>query len=527
MRKLARRHRGVVLAASAAILALMGGTIGTTWGLVQARKAEKLALEERDQKTLALAAEAAQRKEADAQRIRAGEEAATALSVLQFVQNDLLRQADPNWQVLLTQDTEPNLTVRAALDRSAATVERRFRDKPLAEAAIRRTMGVAYEGLGDISKAVYHLTRAVELFVKHAGTDDERTISAQFSLAVAYRRTVKVADSIPLFEKVYNWRRKNLGGDHWDTITTANSLSFVYIDVGRLDDAEDLLAEVADHQRHLGQDTYVSLATLNAAAYLQAKRGRWDEAIRQLEELIQRWDAAFGAETPHKFDPLNNLGQLYQRVGRFEDAVQVFKDALDRGQQTWPAEHPKLMLLTGFLVDTYWESGEVDDAVKLQEEFRQKLTKRLGPNHLRVHLATHELARLYAETGETTKAEEMLRSSLDLLGPAGSQAAMTRAVLQATLARTLYLTGKLEEGELIGREALATLSSRRPDDWPVYDLQMVIGLILAKKGQTEEARQMLTEARGAVEKRKAGLPYPARRRLIEVDAILATLPIQS
>jgi serine/threonine protein kinase/tetratricopeptide (TPR) repeat protein len=62
LRKFVRRHRGQVLAASTVLLALVGGTVGTTIGLVRARQAEAAAKEQ------AAAAEQARADEAEQRR---------------------------------------------------------------------------------------------------------------------------------------------------------------------------------------------------------------------------------------------------------------------------------------------------------------------------------------------------------------------------------------------------------------------------------------------------------------------------
>jgi serine/threonine protein kinase/WD40 repeat protein len=64
LRKFMRRHRGPVLAASLVFLALVGGIIGTTWGMIRATDARGVAVHETEQKQAALAA--AQQSERDA-----------------------------------------------------------------------------------------------------------------------------------------------------------------------------------------------------------------------------------------------------------------------------------------------------------------------------------------------------------------------------------------------------------------------------------------------------------------------------
>jgi serine/threonine protein kinase/WD40 repeat protein len=64
LRKLVRRHRGPVLAASLVVLALVGGIVGTTRGMIHATDARGVAVHETEQKQAALAA--AQQSERDA-----------------------------------------------------------------------------------------------------------------------------------------------------------------------------------------------------------------------------------------------------------------------------------------------------------------------------------------------------------------------------------------------------------------------------------------------------------------------------
>jgi serine/threonine protein kinase len=63
--KFVRRHKGQVIAASLVLLALLGGFVGTTLGLFEARRQEQLARDETGKKEKALRAEAERVKERD------------------------------------------------------------------------------------------------------------------------------------------------------------------------------------------------------------------------------------------------------------------------------------------------------------------------------------------------------------------------------------------------------------------------------------------------------------------------------
>jgi serine/threonine protein kinase/WD40 repeat protein len=66
LRKFVRRNKGMVLAASAVLLALVAGIIGTTWGMLRATEAEADAVQAANQKQIALAiAQESERKKSE------------------------------------------------------------------------------------------------------------------------------------------------------------------------------------------------------------------------------------------------------------------------------------------------------------------------------------------------------------------------------------------------------------------------------------------------------------------------------
>jgi tetratricopeptide (TPR) repeat protein len=70
-RKFVRRNKGPVLATGVILLCLIGGIIGTTFGLVEAKRQERFAVAEAVEKENARVAEAQQRRQAEDQRDRA------------------------------------------------------------------------------------------------------------------------------------------------------------------------------------------------------------------------------------------------------------------------------------------------------------------------------------------------------------------------------------------------------------------------------------------------------------------------
>jgi tetratricopeptide (TPR) repeat protein len=519
VRKFIGRHRVPVAAALLLAVAALGGVAGTAWGLVQARKAQALAVAERDAKDRALVEETHQRLAAQRHEARADAEAAAARAVLQFLQNDVLRQVDPNWQVGSSHEPDPNLTMRAALDRSAASVERRFKDRPAEEAAIRRTIGCAYEGLGEYGKAIAHLTRSLALY-EQIGADDDPAVTARYFLAVALGKSGKSAEAADHLDRVWNWRRERLGPNSPATLSAQNSLAVAYVKSGRPDDADRLLADLSDRAAALS-DPKIALATINNLAFLDAERGRLADAVRRLEDLHRRWAEIYGPDAPQQTEMLNNLGQMYQRVGRFGEAVHFLEAARDNLLKTLPPEHLRLSIACSALADAYWESGRPADAGATLRDSLERVRGKVGSASIRTLLASVEWAMWAAEAGDRDQAETIARESARALARLGPAANSARALATAVHARCLLLAGRPADAEPLAREALSLFAARKADTWPTADTRALVGLTLTAQHRWADAEPFLSEAVEDLQGFGYRMPFSARRKLAEAEAALS------
>jgi hypothetical protein len=211
LRKFVRRNKRPVAAVLLVALALVVAIVGTMVGLVRAQQARKNAV-------------AAQQAEAN-QRRAADEERAVARAVNDFLQQDLLRQADSREQADRGFLPDPNLTVKEALHRAAGRIGDRFRDQPLVEAAIRQAIGDAYFGIGEEPLSLPHLERSLALRKARLGTDHPLTLSSMSSLAGAYARTNRLEHAQVLDEETLKLRKATLGLTHPDTLESMESLA--------------------------------------------------------------------------------------------------------------------------------------------------------------------------------------------------------------------------------------------------------------------------------------------------------------
>src|SRR5215469_2024962 len=177
--KFVRRHSLALAAASVLLLALIGGISVSTW---EARRADR--------------------------------EAAVAQAVNDFLQNDVLAQANVRNQAGPSTKPDADLKVRTALDRAAARITGRFDRQPELEAAIRYTIADTYFGLGLYEDARTHFERALELRRRVLGAQNPGTLNTVSRLGEAALLQGKYSEAEALFRQSLAGQRRVLGPEH-------------------------------------------------------------------------------------------------------------------------------------------------------------------------------------------------------------------------------------------------------------------------------------------------------------------------
>jgi len=137
LRKFARKHRAALVTVGAFVVVLIAASVVSAYLAFRAPRAERAARDERnravaaegeavEQRDRAVAAE----REAKAAAERATTEAAISRAVNDFLQKDLLGQADVDNQAGPGQKPDPDIKVRTLLDRAAAAIGGKFAAQP-------------------------------------------------------------------------------------------------------------------------------------------------------------------------------------------------------------------------------------------------------------------------------------------------------------------------------------------------------------------------------------------------------------
>ena len=395
LRKFAQRHRVGVAAALVIALSLVGGLIASGLALVRARRAEA---EARHQSELA------------------GKEAAKAAAVNAFLQ-DMLGAANPR-------QGEREVKVVDILGKALEGVPTAYAGQPELEAAVRDTVGVTYQNLGELGLAEPQIRAALEL------------------------------------------RRKALGPDHADTLASAQHLvSQLYME-GRYREGEELGRQVlADLRRVRGPDDPETFISMHDQALLLFENGHRDESLALMKETVAARTRVLGPEHRRTLLSASTLASLYMNVDRLDEAEALLRQVLAAQERTLGPDHSNTIYTVKALGGLLHDRKRLDEADALLRRALVSSRRVSGPRNLETLVAANDLAVLQMDRGALPEAESLLREAVT-----GAEQTLTPAhwftgVFRRNLGKCLTREKKYAEAERELLDAHAVLAAARgPDD---------------------------------------------------------------
>jgi serine/threonine protein kinase len=379
--KFLRRHRVGALTAAAGLVLLVTGAAVSTWQAVRAIRAER-----------------------------------NAAAVSEFLQNDLLGQADLANQPGEGPGRDPDVKVRTLLDRSARTIEGKFPEQPLTEAAIRLTVGKAYRALGNYPEAQRQLERSVQLYEANLGADHPDTLASKSSLSYLYGAQANYDLAEPLAREVVKSRTARLEADHPDTLASKNILAQMYRAQKKYDQAEPLYLQVVQaDMAKLGAHHIETLRAKNNLAALYRDQGLFEKAEPLYEEVVQAQTLKLGVDHPDTLISKNGLAVVYKGRKRYEEAEVLLLDVVEARTAKLGADHPDTLTSKNNLALLYQAQNRHDLAEPLFREVVEGSRQKLGPTHPDTQQRIRNLILCYEQIGQPARAGELRRELEQIL----------------------------------------------------------------------------------------------------------------
>jgi tetratricopeptide (TPR) repeat protein len=233
------------------------------------------------------------------------------------------------------------LTLKDVLDRGAQQV----RDEPSADlevnAAMMMAIGSAYFQLGDYEKAEPLLADAVNLRLRAAGTEDQRTLQSMNKLANLLNAQARYPEAERWYLLAQEGHVRLYGAGSPEERENRGNLGYLYWRSNRLDEAEPLLREsLAGTIALYGADSSEVVAMQGNFASLLVKQGKLAEAEPMLEAVVAARRVDPGELSPAFLAPYQMLAETKEGLGKAEEAEPIFRENLRLCRQVYGDEHP-------------------------------------------------------------------------------------------------------------------------------------------------------------------------------------------
>lgn len=543
-----RRRRRLWLAAAGIVAAVLSvGILGTTWGLVQARKQQHIA-----QNNLHIV------------RVRN--------SLLMTIFDDLN----------LERDDVPTEPLNAVLGKRLVGVLQSLRaeapEQEVEVAHMQYKLGKALLALGYHLEAADVLARSHRSLEQHLGPAHEDTLGCLAEWAQARRRSGQLDEALHLYREAHRKMVQAYGADAPEALTALDELANALVESGQIPEALALLEPAVPLFRaRFGDEHPETLAALNNLAFVYRYAGRLAEAAALYQEVLERREKTIGPTHYNTLSTRNNLAVAYRAMGRLSDALQLLQTNLAAYRKTLGDEHPETVAAMNNLASVYLDLGQPERARSLFEEALQCHLKRYGPDHPDTLVAYNNLGAVFHQSGRPAEAlpyflravqglERMqfrheraiqflrnISACYELLGRlsdsdhwrrkllpilrerAGAESPVYASEL-AAMALSLLIQRKYSEAEPFARECLRIRQKHEPDSWTVYSsMSAVAGALIGQAAEEPvhapdrtrklaEAEPLLLNAVQGLEARRQSMPPLARfDRIVEAKARLVWL----
>jgi eukaryotic-like serine/threonine-protein kinase len=417
IKKFVRRHRVAATSAALLILALLAGTVGTTVGMVRARRAEAAARTE----------------------------AATADRYSSFLV-EMFETATPEGS------KGRDVSAREILERGATRIRTELAAEPLLKARLLATIGWVYAQLALYSEARPMLDEAVALArgTGNGTLDLAQTLVRRGRLERQLNEAGKAQaddrEALAILERVY--------GPHDVRIEPATTELGLLL---RMSDPEQALRlyrrsydlRVAAYGAGDG-DGAVLLQNIGA---MHARAGRYLDARDAYERALPILTNHFGERDPHIAAVLGNLAVAYRNLGDYARAVEMARRGLEVDTFVSGADHPdagiawfNLAGITDKLGDTQLALEQVDRAIAI-------FGRHFPASHPRRIQAANVKAGFLTELGRLNDARKMLEPFPT--GQASPEAWLALLTGQVILADIERLDRQFLESQALAERVLA------------------------------------------------------------------------
>ena len=373
--KFVRRHRVQVGAAALVAIAIAGGAVAATVGLVRANRAEA----------------------------RARQDAAAAKEISEFL-TGLFSASDPN--------SGGATTLRQLLDRGAKRVDADLTGQPRVQASLFETLSHVYGSLALHKEAVTLADKALQLDAA-AGVETDQTSEAARTLGRSLQQLAQFDRAKDAFDKALAIRTRAHGENDLGVARILNDLGSLYGHLEQNDQAIAAHSRALEIQQRLRGPEHVSVTnSLSGLAILHTRKKDFATALRMDQQVLAIRQKTLGDQHEATTAAIENVAWDLKGLDRADEARVHAARVLEVRKAKLGPDHPQLAFTHTLLGDLSEMEGKRDDALASYLEAVRIREAALGPDHPRTADALRSVGVVKLRAGDAADAHKYLSRAL-------------------------------------------------------------------------------------------------------------------
>jgi hypothetical protein len=212
--------------------------------------------------------------------------------------------------------------------------------------------------------------------------DDDERLGLAWKCAMTLYSDGRYEEAEELNVQVMQTRKRLLGEEHPDTLTSMANLAATYRNQGRWKEAEELFVqEMQTRKRVLGEEHPDTLTSMGNLAATYRNQGRWKEAEELNVQVMQTRKRVLGEDHPHTLTSMGNLAVTYMNQGRWKEAEELQVHEMQTTKRVLSDEHPGTLASMHNLAFTLHSQARCEEALALMETCFQSRQQILGEQH--------------------------------------------------------------------------------------------------------------------------------------------------
>ncbi|ORY18336.1 hypothetical protein BCR34DRAFT_670856 [Clohesyomyces aquaticus] len=316
---------------------------------------------------------------------------------------------------------------------------------------------------------------AEELFVqvmqtrkRVLGEEHLDTLTSMANLASTFWNQGRWKEAEALEAQVMETRKRVLGEEHPDTLTSMANLALTYRNQGRWKEAKELFVQVMEmRKRVLGEEHPETLTSMANLASTYRNQGRWKEAEELEVQVMETSKRVLGEEHLDTLASMANLASTYRNQGRWKEAEELEVQVMETRKRVLGEEHPDTLTSMANLASTYRNQGRWKEAKELEVQVMETFKRVLGEEHPDTLTSMANLASTYRNQGRWKEAKELFMQVMETSKRVLGEEHPDTLTSMANLASTFWNQGRWKEAEELFMQVMETskrvLGEEHPD----------------------------------------------------------------